>query len=850
MSARSPFWTAQNAAALLADPQWLSPEGSLAFTPLASLETADARGSLSQALTAGEFIDFITLDLTAGNSYRFVGSGAAATDLAVFDADGFMLVVNPAASSGDISFTASYTGRHVLGLRFRQDQLGAWTLQGTEDIGADGRNNAPAIVSIAAADADKAEGQAGTTAFTFTVTRSGPTAGAGSVAWTVEKGGTSLSDFGGGVLPSGVVSFAAGETAKAVTVLVAGDRAREADEAFTVRLSAPSAGLNLGTATATGTIRNDDALISIGPATVTAPEGQAGTTTFTFTVTRQQGLDAAHSVGWAVAPLVVGTDRASAAAASDFVGGVLPTGVVTFAPGETARTITVEVVGDTTPERDENFTVGLRNPGAGVTLGTAKAKGVIRSDDTTLSVAGPAAPVGEGQAGTTSVTFTVTRAGNADKVASVQWKVAGAGGAPADAKDFAGGVLPSGTLSFAAGETSKTIAIAVQGDRLVEADEGFTVTLSRPSAGLLLGAASASATIRNDDLGTAVGDTLLGGAGGDTLLGLGGADSLVGGDGNDRLDGGTGPDTLAGGRGDDTFLLDSTGDRAVEAAGAGIDLVLAAVSATLGGNLEQLRLTGTAALAGTGNDLANQITGNTAANRLKGLGGNDTLSGAEGNDTLDGGTGADSLVGGAGNDRYLVGEATDLVLERAGEGADTVIAALDWTLGEHLEALQLGGSSGLAGAGNQLGNLILGNGGNNRLSGLDGSDTLRGGSGADTLLGGAGNDSLDGGTGADRFVFAEPGQGSDTVTGFTPGTDLIVLDASAFGGGLAAGAAPTFIANFTGRSTTAAGVGQVIYETDSGRLWWDADGGGGAATLVATLSGKPALSASDLLVIA
>ena len=121
-----------------------------------------------------------------------------------------------------------------------------------------------------------------------------------------------------------------------------------------------------------------------------------------------------------------------------------------------------------------------------------------------LSIAALSADKVEGQSGSTAFTFTVTRGGNASIATSASWAVAGSGASPAAGSDFAGAVLPSGTVSFAAGETSKTITVNVAGDTVVEPNEGFTVTLSNPAAGTTIGTATANGTIRNDDCGAPV----------------------------------------------------------------------------------------------------------------------------------------------------------------------------------------------------------------------------------------------------------------------------------------------------------------------------------------------------------
>lgn len=119
--------------------------------------------------------------------------------------------------------------------------------------------------------------------------------------------------------------------------------------------------------------------------------------------------------------------------------------------------------------------------------------------DTHLIITTADAIKSEGQSGSTAYTFTVTRSGDTSVSHSASWAVTGSGSNPAVAADFVGNALPSGVVSFAAGETSKTISVQVSGDTSVEPDEGFTVTLSNPSAGATIGTSSASGTILNDD---------------------------------------------------------------------------------------------------------------------------------------------------------------------------------------------------------------------------------------------------------------------------------------------------------------------------------------------------------------
>ncbi len=288
--------------------------------------------------------------------------------------------------------------------------------------------------------------------------------------------------------------------------------------------------------------------------------------------------------------------------------------------------------------------------------------------------------------------------------------------------------------------------------------------------------------------GTANADTLNGGVGNDTLYGLGGNDVLNGLAGNDTLDGGTGNDTMAGGAGDDTYVVDSTSDVVTEGSGAGTDLVQSSVTLTLASNVENLTLTGSTAINGTGNTLANVITGNS---------GNNTLSGAAGNDTM---------IGGAGNDTYVVDAAGDVVTENAGEGTDLVQSGVTCTLSANVENLTLTGTGAINGTGNDLANVLTGNSGNN---------ILNGGTGADTLVGGAGNDTY----GVD--------DAGDVITeGSNAGTDLVQSSVTY--------ALATNVENLTLTGTAAINAtGNTLANTLTGNSGNNVlDGGTGADTLV------------------
>jgi Ca2+-binding RTX toxin-like protein len=113
-----------------------------------------------------------------------------------------------------------------------------------------------------------------------------------------------------------------------------------------------------------------------------------------------------------------------------------------------------------------------------------------------------------------------------------------------------------------------------------------------------------------------------------------------------------------------------------EAIAAGTDTVKASISYTLSNTVENLTLTGTAAISDYGNLFNNILIGNSASN---------TLAGGADNDSLDGGTGEDTILGGVGNDSYTVNSIRDVITEDIDSGTDTVKASISYTLGTHLE---------------------------------------------------------------------------------------------------------------------------------------------------------------------
>ena len=310
-------------------------------------------------------------------------------------------------------------------------------------------------------------------------------------------------------------------------------------------------------------------------------------------------------------------------------------------------------------------------------------------------------------------------------------------------------------------------------------------------------------------------DLLNGGSGNDRLFGNAGNDKLFGGLGSDWLDGGVGADRMVGNGGNDTYVVDNAGDTVVEVKGQGTDLVKSSITFSLQNQyIENLTLTGTAAINGTGNFLANTLVGNNSANILNGLAGNDRLFGNGGDDTLFGGNGNDVLKGGVGNDKLNAGNGNDSLF---GNGGDDI-------LNGHNGADKLDGG---------LGNDTLNGGsGNDILSGLAGDDSLNGAIGDDKLFGGAGADTFFGGLGADKmaagvdtakdtFLYNSVAESRavaahDQIFQFESGED--VIDLSAIDANNASAGDQAF--TFTGLTATA---NSVWLETDGANLLVFAD---------------------------
>ncbi len=228
---------------------------------------------------------------------------------------------------------------------------------------------------------------------------------------------------------------------------------------------------------------------------------------------------------------------------------------------------------------------------------------------------------------------------------------------------------------------------------------------------------------------------------------------LIGNSGNNRLDGVAGANTMIGGRGNNTYVVHSADDVVIEKPGEGNDTVESHIDYVLPDNVENLHLQGSEDLDGTGNELDNELIGNT---------GDNVLNGVEGNNYIDGRGGANIMTGGAGDDTYVVRSDEDVVIEKPGEGNDTVKSYIDYTLPENVDNLTLMGGEDLDGTGNELDNVIIGNTGDNVLNGVEGDNYIDGRAGANIMIGGGGDDIYVVNS-EDDVVIEQPGEGHDTI---------------------------------------------------------------------------------------
>ncbi len=470
-----------------------------------ALPTADATGTIALAGTAGK------VALVAGTTALATASCPGDDGSAPFNPS------NPGVADlvgyGNSATTAGHcyegTGPAVAPSNNTADFRKAGGCVDTNDNAADffaaspnPRNTSSPIgdckPDIVINDVTVTEGNVGTVNATFTVTLSAASANTVTVDYATADGtATQPADYQS---TSGTLTFNPGDLAKTITVLVNGDTLDEPGETFFVNLSSVTNGAlvdNQGQ----GTITDNDPTPSLSINDVSVAEGDSGTTAATFTVTLSTASGQIVTVNYATADNTAG-------AGSDYQS---TSGALTFNPGDTTRTVSVLVNGDTTFEQAETFFVNLSSP-TNASIADNQGLGTITNDD-----AAPPTPtffitdvsMAEGDAGTSTATFTVTLSPASGQAATVDFATAN-GTATIAGNDYQSA---TGTLTFNPGDTSKPINVKINGDTLVEPDETFLVKLTNATGGAGIGAPQSQGTITNDDTPLLVISQLYGGGG-------------------------------------------------------------------------------------------------------------------------------------------------------------------------------------------------------------------------------------------------------------------------------------------------------------------------------------------------
>ncbi|WP_199744018.1 Calx-beta domain-containing protein, partial [Trichormus variabilis] len=634
-------------------------------------------------------------------------------------------------------------------------------------------------------------------------------------------------------------------------------------------------------------VQFSDQIITIGVPTITlavspssVTEDGTGNLVYTFTRT-----------GSTTSALIVNYGIGGTAASTDYTGATPGTGkTITFAAGSSTATLTINPTADTTVEANETVALTLAT-GTGYTVGTTAAvTGTITNDDVALpNITLAVSPASVTEDGTGNLVYTFTRTGSTTNALTVNYSIAGT----AASTDYTGATPGTGkTITFAAGSNKATLTVNPTADTTVEANETVALTLAT-GTGYTVGTTTAvTGTITNDDTSSAITINLsadqtivegqtnpqnvtytvtLSSTSNQTITvqyATANGTATAGSDYTSK----TGTLTFNPGVKTQSIIIPIVNDAINEAnetftltlksptnASLGTkasaittitDTLNASTTTTLAAGVENLTLTGTSAINGTGNANDNVLRGNSANNTLTGGNGNDTYAFV-----------ANSALG------------TDRVVETATGGIDTLdftdtTAVVKVNLGttttqtvnSNLKLVlsannvienATGGNGNDRLTGNSLNNLLVGGAGNDLLQGLGGNDTLWGGNGDDVLTGGVGND---------QFRFQGSGVfnaslGVDYITDFTVGQDKIVLSKATFNAITnAVGQALTNFAVVANDGLVDASTARIVYSKETGSIFYNQNANvlNAAAVFEFAYLSNPdiTLSSSDFILIA
>jgi Ca2+-binding RTX toxin-like protein len=677
------------------------------------------------------------------------------------------------------------------------------------------------------------EGDAGTRTASFELSLSRPATADFDVTYrTLPGSATEGEDF---EATSGTIRFSEGQTRAALSVPVNGDTAIEATELFTLDIATagPVEQVSLGAAS----ILDDDPggpIVSVAGSATREGTSRSDPNYLSWTISLSEASEQEVTVGYR---FLSGTAQAGSDAYSHFSGTS-----VTFAPGATSRTVTYRIDADDAAERDETILLEVhsaRNATLSGGVPELRAPSWILDDDGAtgkLALYMTASDVVEGDPGDPepAVTFDISLSRPAPVAFTTSY--ATVDGTARAGQDYR---AATGTLTFAEGQTSASVRVAVLNDQRVEGEESFNLQVGVPlgidlaiaelGRAVILEDDISEPPVANDDRYTAVEDRAftVGSAGGvlandtdpegDTL-----SARLVSNPANGILvfgaDGGFTYTPQAGFIGTDSFTYVAADGSEESQTPATVTLVVEQFVAVPTEGPDTISGTARADVVSLlgGDDVFNGLGGNDSVNGgpgndvLRGDAGDDLLNGADGADTLDGGDGNDRLIGGlslndlrdvifggAGNDNLDGGAGNDSLF--GGDGNDTI--------------------EGGAGA-----DTVIGNAGDDVLAGSAFSDLIFGNDGIDFINGGFGSDRINGGAGADRFYHVGvAGHGSDWIQDFSHADG----DRLVWGGGAATAAQfQVNIANTIGAGDAGTAEAFVIYRPTGQILWALVDGAG------------------------
>ncbi|MEO8434757.1 MAG: Calx-beta domain-containing protein, partial [Pyrinomonadaceae bacterium] len=336
--------------------------------------------------------------------------------------------------------------------------------------------------TIAINDVSQSEGNTGTTSFAFNVSLPNPSYQIITVNYTTAINTATTTD-GDYSFTNGTATFNSGEISKPITVTVNGDMKFEPDENFFVNLSGPT-NATISDGQGVGTIQNDDLPPTISINDLSQNEGDSGTTPFTFAVGLSNPSSQIITVNYALA------DGSATTTDNDYT--LIPAGTLTFNPGEISKPIAVSVNGDTKFESDDTFVINLSGA-TNATIADNQGQGTIANDDSQPTASINDVSQSEGNSGTSTFTFNVNLTNPSAQTVTVNY--ATADGTASAGSDYQSA---SSTLTFNPGETSKPIAVLVEGETSFESNETFVVNLTLP-VNATMGDGQGQGTIVNDD---------------------------------------------------------------------------------------------------------------------------------------------------------------------------------------------------------------------------------------------------------------------------------------------------------------------------------------------------------------